>query len=136
MPRTHDRSSFLSRVGLASYLNTARPISAIIELRDELTADTIELAVQTLRLAHGRVAFCRPRGGPSISTADLAREMGGGRERSRGIIAHAAAKTGLRKTRLAALVDRVPIEFRDETQLDVSPGGGALARDLGTGAVA
>jgi hypothetical protein len=111
------------------------PDQRYIEIRDDLTADTIELAVQTLRVATGRIAFSRPRGGPAISTADLSREMGGGRELSRGIIAH-AAKPGSRRTRGTAQVDRMPNEHRDEPRPDVSDGGGALARDLGIGAVA
>jgi hypothetical protein len=66
------------------------PDQRFVELRDDLTRDTIELAVQTLRVATGRVAFCAPRGGPSITTADLARQFAPERPPSHGIIAHAA----------------------------------------------
>src|ERR1700730_307203 len=48
-----------------------------VEIRDDITADTLEIALiafQALRVVHGRVAFCRPRGGPAISTDDLARQ--------------------------------------------------------------
>jgi hypothetical protein len=106
-----------------------------VEVRDDLTRDTVELALQILATVSGRVAFCKPRGGPSISTTDLSRQiMGGGRALSRGLIAH--AKPGPRKIRRVALVDRMPNEDRCEPRPDVSDGGGALARDLGIGAVA
>jgi hypothetical protein len=80
------------------------------EVRDELTEDPLEIAFQVLRLAHGRAAFCKPRGTVAITTGKLARQMGVGREPPRGIIARAAARPGLRKTRRAAPVDR-PTNF-------------------------
>jgi hypothetical protein len=104
-----------------------------IELRDVLTRESTEMLVQVLSITHGRVAFCKPRGGPSISTAELARQMGAGRSQSRGIIAHAVAKPALRKTLRAAPIDRVPNEFRSDPGPDVSHGGEALARDLAMG---
>jgi hypothetical protein len=107
------------------------PDQRYVELRDDLTRDTIELAVQTLRVAIGRVAFCRPRGGPAISTAELARQMGAGRSASRGLIAHAAKP---RPRHRPAPIDRRPNEHRERPQPDVD-GGGALARNLGIGAV-
>jgi hypothetical protein len=77
-----------------------------VEIRDDRTVDTLEIAFQVLRVVHGRAAFCRPRGGPSISTADLARQYMAP-ERSRGIIAHAKAVPP--KTRPAAPpIDRMP----------------------------
>jgi hypothetical protein len=106
------------------------------EVRDELTEDPLEIAFQVLRLAHGRAAFCKPRGTVAITTGELARQMGVGREPPRGIIARAAARPGLRKTRRAAPVDRVPNEFRGEPLPDVSDSGEVLARDLVAGAVA
>jgi hypothetical protein len=41
-----------------------------VEIRDDRTLDTLEIALQALRVVHGRAAFCRPRGGPSTSTGD------------------------------------------------------------------
>jgi hypothetical protein len=116
---------------LGVILKYGSPDRRLVDPRDELTAVTIELAVQTLRVATGRIAFRRPRGGPAISTADLARQMAPERSPSRGLIAHAVAKPRLGTARHAAPVDRLPNEFRDESQSDVSPRGGALARDLG-----
>jgi hypothetical protein len=104
-----------------------------VELRDELTADTLELAVQVLRVATGRIAFCRPRGGPSITTADLARQMGVGREMARGIIAHPVKP---RPRHRLAPIDRLPNEHRDQPRPGVLDGGAVLARNLGIGAVA
>jgi hypothetical protein len=45
---------------------------AYTELRDEYTADALELVVQALRVATGRIMFTRVRGGATITTADLA----------------------------------------------------------------
>jgi hypothetical protein len=45
------------------------------EVRDELTADTAELAVQLLRTVTGRIMFCRAIGRPPISTSELARRV-------------------------------------------------------------
>jgi hypothetical protein len=83
-----------------------------VELRDDLTRDTVEMALQVLATVSGRVAFCKPRGGSSITTGDLAREMAPERSPSRGIIA--LAKAGPRKIRRVPLVDRMPNEHRSE----------------------
>jgi hypothetical protein len=99
------------------------------EVRDDHTRDDVEMPLHVLSTVPGRVAFCRARGGrPAISTMDLASKKGIGREPPRGIIARAVAKPGLRKTRRAAPIDRMPNEHRDQPQPDVSDDGAALAR--------
>jgi hypothetical protein len=101
------------------------PEQRYVELRDDITLDTLELAVQTLRVANGRVAFCRPRGGPSISTADLARQMAPAPSMARGLISHAAKP---RPRHRLTPIDRLPNEHRGEPRSNVSDGEGALAR--------
>jgi hypothetical protein len=96
-----------------------------IEIRDDITLDTIEIAFQVLRVAHGRAAFCRPRGGPSISTADLAREMAPERSATRGIIAHPVKP---RPRHRLAPIDRLPNEHRGEPRPGVLDDGVTLAR--------
>jgi hypothetical protein len=103
-----------------------------LEIRDDITLDTIEIAVQTLHVATGRIAFCRPRGGPSISTADLARQFAPAPSMARGLISHAAKPRP--RHRLAA-IDRLPNEDRGEPRSNVSDGEGALARNLAAGAM-
>jgi hypothetical protein len=107
-----------------------------VELRDEFTNDNVEMVLAVLGAVPGRISFCRPSGGKSISTADIAWEMGVGREPSRGIIARAAAKPGLGKARRVTPVDRLPNEFREQPHPDASPGGQVLARDRAMGVVA
>jgi hypothetical protein len=100
-----------------------------VEVGDDLTRDTVELALQVLATVSGRVAFCKPNGGRAISTIELAPE----RSPARGLIAHAVAKPGLRKSRQALPVDRMPNEHYDQPQPDISDGGAPLARDLAMG---
>jgi hypothetical protein len=54
--------------------------------------------------------------------------MGVGREPSRGIIARAAAKPGLRKTRRVTPIDRTPNEHRGEPRPSGGDGDAELAR--------
>jgi hypothetical protein len=97
-----------------------------VELRDDLTRDTVEMALQILATVSGRVAFCKPRGGSSITTGDLAREMAPTRSPARGLIAYAADKPRIRKTRRAGLADRMPNEHPDVPQPGVLDDGAAL----------
>jgi hypothetical protein len=102
-----------------------------VEVRDEFTRDGVELALQVLATVSGRVAFCKPHGGRAISTIELAPE----RSPARGLIAHAVAKPGLRKSRQALPVDRMPNEHRNQPQPNVIDGGVPLVRDLAMGIV-
>jgi hypothetical protein len=52
------------------------PDPQYIEAGGDLTADALELVIQTMRTVPGRLAFCAPRGGDAITTAELARRHG------------------------------------------------------------
>jgi hypothetical protein len=45
------------------------------DIRDEFTADTAEITIQTLRTVPGRIMFCRAIGRPPISTSELAQRV-------------------------------------------------------------
>lgn len=110
------------RIGVV--VNYGTPEARYVEVRDELTRDVIELVIQTLRTIPGRLAFARPRGIASMTTAEMAAELAPGhRKVGRGAmtIVHA------RRPRKQA-VDKTPHELRDAVA-----GGEAPGRELDVG---
>jgi hypothetical protein len=58
---------------LAVILAHGREAQTQIEVIEKYTLDTVELALASLRVATGRIAFARPIGRPAITIADLAK---------------------------------------------------------------
>jgi hypothetical protein len=86
------------------------PDQRIAEVRDPLTVDALELAVQLLGSLSGRLAFSRPRGGPmTMTTLELAKSLAPARPKRGlgGTIVHA------RRPRKAQAIDKLPNEQRD-----------------------
>ncbi len=74
---------------------------AYVVLRDEHTADVLELIVQTLSVTPSRLKFTRAGGGPVITTAELAARYRGNSERP-ARKPHGAAVPGGKRRRTAA----------------------------------
>jgi hypothetical protein len=62
------------RIGVI--VHHGEPHREYVEIRDDPTADSLELIIQSLRTIPGRLALCRPRGLAPITTAELARRQG------------------------------------------------------------
>jgi hypothetical protein len=108
-----------------------------IDVRDDLTKDGVELLVQVLRVLPGRLAFCRPRGRPTILMAQLAKQHAAEPQpranfvmlkRSPPKMAPPAGRPARRET--APSVDRLPNEFRNHPHPRSIDPGAALARLL------
>jgi hypothetical protein len=104
------------------------PDQRIAEVRDPLTVDALELAVQLLGSVSGRLAFSRARGGPSMTTLELAKSLAPARPKRGlgGTIVHAR-----RRPSKSATIDKTPNEQRDA--LD---GGEAPVSELAMGVTA
>jgi hypothetical protein len=106
---------------LGVIVNYGDPDARYVELRAELSRDTTELALSALRVASGRVAFCRALGRPATATADFVLEMDTAAETRRaGVVmfrrapqaplARAAPPRGQRPR--LPVIDRTPNEAR------------------------
>jgi hypothetical protein len=110
---------------LGVILNYGEPDQRRIDVRDEYTANSMELAVQTLKIAPRRVAFCRAGGGPVISTADLARRLGKQLAANRPPMFRrtpppsVAAAQPRRPRQRPPAIDRLPNELRHTSALDL-----------------
>jgi hypothetical protein len=86
------------RVGVV--LDYDKPTKRYIEVQEEYTKDALEIAIQVMRVAPGRVAFREPVGRPAVSTAQLA-QMFGTREKQKP--PRGAAAGGRRQSRRTAV---------------------------------